>query len=278
MTWTFTDDVEAFLDVAGASLAARPAENTLLLTVTATLRRSGPHAYGDAAPLLGWWRGPDGEVEGTLVHTPPYPPLLGTVAPEALVPLTAALPLTSVNADRPTAEALAAGWPGHRVEREQRLYRLGELIPPSPAPEGAPRTATTADRALLLAWHLAFAEEIGEPGTHAERLVDERTASGGLTLWEAGDAPVSMAGISPRVAGTVRVSTVYTPPEYRGHGYAAAVTAEISRAAREAGAAETLLFTDLANPTSNGVYQRIGFRPVSDRLLISAQDTGAEER
>ncbi|MEV7236649.1 GNAT family N-acetyltransferase [Streptomyces sp. NPDC051020] len=278
MTWTFTDDVEAFLDVAGASLAARPAENTLVLTVTATLRRSGPHAYGDAAPLLGWWRGPDGEVAGTLVQTPPYPPLLGTVAPEALAPLTAALPLTSVNADRPTAEALAAGWPGHRVEQEQRLYRLGELIPPSPAPEGAPRTATTADRELLLAWHLAFAEEVGEPGTHAERLVDERTASGGLTLWEVGDVPVSMAGVSPRVAGTVRVTTVYTPPEYRGHGYAAAVTADVSRAAREAGAAEILLFTDLANPTSNGVYQRIGFRPVSDRLLISAQDAGAEER
>ncbi|MFE7241033.1 GNAT family N-acetyltransferase [Streptomyces sp. NPDC057580] len=278
MTWTFTDDVEAFLDVAGASLAARPAENTLVLTVTATLRSSGPHAYGDAAPLLGWWRGADGEVAGTLVQTPPYPPLLGTVAPEALVPLTAALPLTSVNADRPTAETLAASWPGHRVEQEQRLYRLGELIPPSPAPEGAPRTATTADRALLLAWHLAFAEEIGEPGTHAERLVDERTASGGLTLWEAGDVPVSMAGVSPRVAGTVRVATVYTPPEYRGHGYAAAVTAEVSRAAREAGAAEILLFTDLANPTSNGVYQRIGFRPLSDRLLISAQGTGAEER
>ncbi|MEU0830273.1 GNAT family N-acetyltransferase [Streptomyces sp. NPDC005969] len=278
MTWTFTDDVEAFLEVAGASLAARPAENTLVLTVTATLRRSGPHAYGDAAPLLGWWRGPDGEVAGTLVQTPPYPPLLGTVAPEALAPLTAALPLTSVNADRPTAEALASGWPGHRVEQEQRLYRLGELIPPSPAPEGAPRTATTADRELLLAWHLAFAEEVGEPGTHAERLVDERTASGGLTLWEAGDVPVSMAGVSPRVAGTVRVTTVYTPPEYRGHGYAAAVTADAGRAAREAGADEILLFTDLANPTSNGVYQRIGFRPVSDRLLISAQGNGVEER
>ncbi|MFG2561541.1 GNAT family N-acetyltransferase [Streptomyces sp. NPDC048496] len=277
MTWTFTDDVEAFLDVAGASLAARPAENTLVLTVTATLRSSGPHAYGDAAPLLGWWRGADGEVAGTVVQTPPYPPLLGTVAPEALVPLTAALPLTSVNADRPTAEALAACWPGHRVEQEQRLYRLGELIPPPPAPEGTPRTATTADRELLLAWHLAFAEETGQLSTHAERLVDERTVSGRLTLWEAGDVPVSMAGVSPRIAGTVRVTTVYTPPEYRGHGYAAAVTADAGGAAREAGAAEILLFTDLANPTSNGVYQRIGFRPVSDRLLISAQDTGAKE-
>ncbi|WP_327421541.1 GNAT family N-acetyltransferase [Streptomyces sp. NBC_01527] len=274
MTWTFTDDVDLFLDAAGAWLATRPAENTLVLTITATLRNSGPHAYGDAAPVLGWWRGPDGEVAGTLVQTPPYPPLLGVIAPEALGPLAADFPLTAVNADRTTAEALAAGWPGHRVEGEQRLYRLGELIPPSPAPPGRARSATITDRALLVAWHRAFAADVGQPDTHAERMVDERTASGDLTLWETVGVPVSMAGVSPRVAGAVRVTAVYTPREHRGHGYAAAVTAEVSRAAREAGAQEVLLFTDLANPTSNGVYRRIGYEALSDRLLISREPRG----
>ncbi|MGW2179632.1 GNAT family N-acetyltransferase [Streptomyces sp. NPDC001732] len=272
MTWTFTDDVDVFLDAAGASLSARPAENTLILTVTATLRHTGPHAYGDTAPLLGWWRGADGEVAGTLVQTPPHPPLLGSVAPEAVGPLAAALPLTRINADRTTAEALAATWPGHRVDQEQRLHRLGTLVPPSPAPPGRPRTAVAADRELLVRWHLAFADETGQSGARVERLVDERTASGGLTLWEDGGAPVSMAGVSSQIAGTVRVAAVYTPPEHRGRGYAAAVTAEISRTAREAGAQEVLLFTDLANPTSNGVYRRIGYRAVSDRLLISAEE------
>ncbi len=85
MTWTFTDDVGVFLDAAGPSPAARPVENTLLLTVTATLARHGPHAYGEAAPVLGWWRGPDGEVGGTLVRTPPHPAVLGTVAPRRSV-------------------------------------------------------------------------------------------------------------------------------------------------------------------------------------------------
>ncbi|MFJ9679440.1 GNAT family N-acetyltransferase [Streptomyces sp. NPDC101194] len=270
MTWTFTEDVDVFLAAAGASLAARPVENTLVLTVTATLRRDGPHAYGDRAPLLGWWRGADGEVAGTLVRTPPHPPLLGTVAPEAVGPLAAALPLTRINADRAAAEALAADWPGHRVDQEQRLYRLGTLVPPSPAPSGRPRTAVAADRELLLRWHHAFADEVGQSGGRVERMVDGRTASGGLTLWEDGGVPVSMAGVSPRIAGTVRIAPVYTPAEHRGRGYAAAVTADISRAAREADAQEVLLFTDLANPTSNGVYRRIGYRPVSDRLLITA--------
>ncbi|WP_335939237.1 GNAT family N-acetyltransferase [Streptomyces sp. PTD5-9] len=278
MPWTFTHDVDVFLDAAGESLAARPAENTLILTVTAVLRRDGPHAYGSGTPSLGWWRGADGQVAGTLVRTPPHPPVLGSVAPEAVAPLAAALARAdavpaSVNADRDTAEALAAVlWPGHRVLQEQRLYRLGTLTPPDPAPSGRARAATPADRDLLVRRHRAFAEQTGQPGARVERLVDERTASGGLTLWEDGGVPVSMAGVSSRIAGMVRITAVYTPPEHRRHGYAAAVTAEASRAAREAGASEVLLFTDLANPTSNGVYRRIGYRPVSDRLLISAEE------
>ncbi|MFI6122076.1 GNAT family N-acetyltransferase [Streptomyces sp. NPDC051064] len=271
MPWTFTDDVDAFLAAAGASLAARPAENTLLLTITATLRVSGPHAYGTEPPVLGWWRGADGEVAGALVCTPPFRPILGTVDPEALGPLADALPLPGVDADRDTARALAAHWPRHRVDEEHRLYRLGTLVPPSPAPAGRPRTATTADRALLVDWLRAFCEETGQSGDRAERIVDERTAHGGLTLWEAGGEPVSVAGVSRMIAGTVRVANVYTPPGLRGLGYAAAVTAAVSRAARDAGAREVLLFTDLANPTSNGVYRRIGYEAVGDRLLITAE-------
>ncbi len=73
-----------------------------------------------------------------------------------------------------------------------------------------------------------------------------------------------MAGATPETAGQVRIAPVYTPAALRGRGYAGAATAEVSRAAREAGVAEVLLFTDLANPTSNGLYRRIGYRPVAD--------------
>ncbi|MFF4248834.1 GNAT family N-acetyltransferase [Streptomyces sp. NPDC001822] len=271
MTWTFTDDVGVFLDAAGASLAARPAANTLVLTITATLRDQGPHAYGSGVPLLGWWRGPDGVVDGALVRTPPFLPVLGTAAPEAVAALPGALPLPGINADRDTARLLAARWPRHHVDKEHRLYRLGTPVPPSPAPAGAPRTATAADRALLVEWLGAFGEETGQPGDQAARIVDAATARGGMTLWEAGGVPVSLAGVSHNVAGTVRVSYVYTPPEHRGNGFAAAVTADVGRAARERGVREVLLFTDLANPTSNGLYRRIGYEAVSDRLLITAE-------
>ncbi|MER7727746.1 GNAT family N-acetyltransferase [Streptomyces sp. NPDC096323] len=277
MTWTFTDDVDVFLDAAGPWLTSRPTENTVVLTVTAALRRHGPHSFGDHDPVLGWWRGADGEVAGTLIHTPPHPASLNGLAPEAVAPLMAARRLTRVNADRATAGAVAAHWPGHRVIEENRLYRLGELVPPSPAPGGRARAATAADRDMLLRWYAAFAVDIGSPAGRVERharAVDERTAEGRLTLWEHDGVPVSMAGISLRIAGTARVAPVYTPPEHRGRGYAAAVTAEVSRAARSAGADEVVLFADLANPTSNGVYTRIGYRPVSDRLVVSAEGAG----
>ena len=58
------------------------------------------------------------------------------------------------------------------------------------------------------------------------------------------------------------------PTHRRGHGYGSAVTAAAAAWVLR-GADEVVLFTDLANPVSNVVYQRIGFRPVSDSARIS---------
>ncbi|MFI5805928.1 GNAT family N-acetyltransferase [Streptomyces sp. NPDC051561] len=273
MTWTFSEDLDTYRDAAESTVAARPAENTQLLTVTATLHRRGLRTFGDHAPLFGWWRGTDGAVQGAAMWTPPHPLLLGTVPAEALAPLARACEkygVTAVNADRGAAEALAAEWPSSRTGMEQRLYRLGELIPPEPAPPGRARTATVTDRDLLIEWFDAFGRDTGLPATRVGAAVDDRIAHGGLTLWlDTAGVPVSMAGVSRAVAGSVRVAPVYTPPGLRGRGYAAAVTAAVSAAARAAGVPEVLLFTDLANPTSNALYQRIGYRPLTDRVVIT---------
>lgn len=126
-----------------------------------------------------------------------------------------------------------------------------------------------------MCWYVEFDEAIGggggvtlDPGEWA----DARIAYGGVTLWETPDGrPVSMAGVTAKVADQIRVAPVYTPADLRARGYAGAVTAEVSRAARAAGAREVLLFTDLANPTSNALYRRIGYRPVAD---FAAYDFG----
>jgi predicted GNAT family acetyltransferase len=90
-----------------------------------------------------------------------------------------------------------------------------------------------------------------------------------MIVWENPDGElVGLASGNRMVAGMVRIGPVYTPPEHRGRGIGAAVTGALSQAALDAGAQDVLLFTDLANPTSNGIYQRLGYVPVEDRVSL----------
>ncbi len=175
------------------------------------------------------------------------------------------------------AEAFAATWragtPGGQATetRRLRLYRLGELAWPDPAPDGAPRVAADSDAPLLADWFAAFADEVHDTdaGEDQAAAVRDKLSHGGVLVWEAGGRTAAFAGVTRQVVKMVRVGPVYTPPELRGRGYASAVTAEVSRRAREAGAEEVLLYTDLANPTSNSIYQRIGYRAVEDRVVLA---------
>jgi GNAT superfamily N-acetyltransferase len=181
----------------------------------------------------------------------------------------------AVNAGQEAAEAFAAAWRERTrvsvaVYRRMRLFRLGELLPPRPGPEGTARLATESDQDLLAGWFGAFAGEVGDPpGGDQHAAVAERLGYGGITVWQAGGVPVSVAGRTRVVAGMVRLGPVYTPPELRGHGYAGAATAAVSQAALDVGVREVVLYTDLANPTSNALYQRLGYRPVEDRVVLS---------
>ena len=75
--------------------------------------------------------------------------------------------------------------------------------------------------------------------------------------------------------GFAWVGPVYTPPGKRRRGYAGAVTVAVSQLALDRGGEQVVLFTDLANPTSNALYQRIGYRPVEDRLVLSFESTAS---
>jgi GNAT superfamily N-acetyltransferase len=298
MGWQTTSDVAEFLGAAGPFLRADRVRNTVLLTVTETIRENpaiyhgGPAAAPPAAPaaapvvdithglpLFGWWTA-EATVRGAFLHTPPFPVLLTAVPPKAAASLAtetlAGRPLGGVNGDPEAAEAFAAAWrdvTGGRVaeHRRNRLYRLAGLTWPDPLPDGAPRLADDGDMTLLTDWFGAFAREVNDFARDADptAAVRERLSYRGITVWEADGKPVSLAGVTRQVAGMTRVGPVYTPPEHRGYGYASAVTAAASERARAAGADEVLLFTDLDNPVSNSIYQRIGYRPVEDRAVLS---------
>jgi hypothetical protein len=85
----------------------------------------------------------------------------------------------------------------------------------------------------------------------------------GVALW-IDEEPVSFAGYGGRTPNGIRVGPVYTPPELRRRGYASALTADLTKMLLDGGRTFCFLFTDLANPTSNSIYQRIGYEPVSD--------------
>jgi len=255
------------------------------------------------SPLYGWWtpdlapaagtagqvgqagaagmagaEGPDA-VRGAFLHTPPFPVVLSGMPAQAAAELAAKTlagrPISGVTAHADAAAAFSAAWAEHtggtvKPHLRSRLYRLAEIAGPDPLPDGAPRVAGDGDAALLTDWFEAFSVEVHEMAVpdHAAA-VRERLSYGGLTLWEVRGEPVCVVGLTRQVAGMVRVGPVYTPPRQRGRGYASAATAEVSRSALAAGAQEVLLYTDLENPVSNSIYQRIGYREVEDRVVLA---------
>ncbi|WP_327075590.1 GNAT family N-acetyltransferase (plasmid) [Kitasatospora purpeofusca] len=274
-TWQLGSDTDDFLGRAGVFLHSRPVVHTVLLTLTNALRGRGVTAPGPDAPLFGTLSR-DGEVRAAFARTPQQ----GLVTTPLSAPEVAALvarllddgeSLQGMSGDRESVEALAEAWQqstGAVVvqQRNERLYALDALKAPHPAPAGRARVANSSDRTQLARWAQEYTVAIGEAsdrdfGAWAEA----RLAYGGVMLWENAEGrPVSMAGSSPLIAGQVRIAPVYTPSHLRGHGYASAVTAAVTQAALNIGADNVLLFTDLANPTSNALYQRLGYRPVAD--------------
>jgi hypothetical protein len=284
MGWCTTSDLDEFLAAAGDYLRARPAENTLLLTTAESLRAAGKQPPGS---LFGWWEPRDGEVRGAFLHIPPGPVVLAGLAPEAAAGLAGALArqpgsVRGIDASAEAADAFAAAWrqrtgQAARVHQQSRLYRLAGGVPEYPGPPGFARVATADDRDLLVAWLRAFGSEVGELTGTPEATADDLLSYAGATFWETEDGPVSMVTVTRPVARTVRVNIVYTPPGPRHHGYAAAVTLAVSRAALVDGASEVLLITNLANSVSGTL--RLGYQPIGERVVLRfGPPTGAQPR
>jgi GNAT superfamily N-acetyltransferase len=285
MPWTLTHSLDPFTGTVGELLRSDPVRHTVPLTLLATLGVSGPSAFGDDPPRYGWHTSDGGLVDGAFLQTPPFPVLVAALPAGSAADLITllgeqgGLP-AAANLSSKDEAALSAGWSeaaggSASVVQRQRLFRLDRLAPPDPFPPGAARVADGSDRELLIAWHEAFGREARSAGPgHADRAVDDRLSHGGLTLWEVAGEPVAMAGRTRDVAGVGRVAPVYTPPAQRQRGYGGAVTTAVTQAALDAGAAAVVLFTDLANPTSNALYERLGYRPVEDRVLLSLHQPG----
>ncbi|HET7742036.1 MAG TPA: GNAT family N-acetyltransferase [Mycobacterium sp.] len=267
------DSAAEFAAIAGNLYRRDPIGHTVELSGLAA-----PALPADAVLLTAWV---DGRLAGAAVQTPPHPLMCGGLSAPTVEPAVTLLArthseLSAVRGPNATAEAFASAWQRHtgaepEVRTGERLHRLGDLVPPT-AVAGEARPHRPDDVELLADWTARFFVEafgsVAAPPVHRAFLDGLLQAGVRFVLWTQRRRPVSMAMIRPPVAGVSRIGPVYTPEDERGHGYGSAVTAAASRTATAMGADEVVLFTDIANPVPNAIYRRIGFRPVSDWLVI----------
>jgi len=135
-----------------------------------------------------------------------------------------------------------------------------------PAATGSWREARADDLDWLIAQVLEFVAESGVPDTEARvrSVVPRRLAAGRYRIWEDDGERVALAGYTECGADAERVGPVWTAVPRRGRGYATALVAALSRERLAAGTRQLFLVTDVANPTSNAIYARIGYRPLHD--------------
>lgn len=263
-------DAGDFLARAEPLLLADEARHNLILGLAGTIRDT-PDLYPERHM---WLVADGGRPVAAALRTPPFNLILAQPeSQEALATLADAVAgqeLPGVVGATPEVEAFADLWTARTgttatVGMRQGVYALEHVEPLPPAP-GEPRIATMDDRDLVLRWWIAFGEEVLDEDTPgrdlAEVSVDHKLSSedAGMLLWEDEGEVVSLAGWGGLTPNGIRVGPVYTPPELRGRGYATAATAELSRRLLTDGHQFCFLYTDLANPTSNAIYERIGYR------------------
>ncbi len=213
---------------------------------------------------------PDGRALAVRSDTP-YPVLLdgpwGVHGLELVDQLRALPGLAGISGPAGQVTALLPELPPVLDRTELRLFRLTTLVAPT-AVTGFPRRAGDQDQEVLEAWVTAFRAEAGGFGEAPRHAVERAISSGSAWLWcDPPGTAVSTAWRRAAVAGSARIGPVYTPVEYRGHGYGSALTAAATQDVLDDGAVP-VLFTDLANATSNHIYEVLGYERVEDRVEL----------
>lgn len=271
MRFVLTRDAHEFRDRTARLLAARVECNILATILMGLLDRPRE----DPRPLFAYGVAePGGEVAFAALRTPPWPLLTSPLehgSADELVELwlRADPDVARVSGVPSTARAIGDAWARQTGGTTRRAMREAMHVledvrdPPRPA-RGTLRPPHGHERDLLVGWMEEFVLETGLPGAgQGAAMIDAYLRRGTLFAWDDG-GPVSMIGIHPEVAGVVRIGPVYTPPAHRRRGYAGTAVAAASRRALAAGARRCMLFTDLANPTSNKIYAEVGYRLTGD--------------
>lgn len=226
-----------------------------------------------------------GEPQLILMRTPPYPALFSfepNFIDEEIVDLVigdllndSGDELTGMTGNKALVSRMTESWQlatGKQavLKMAMRIYKLEQVNPISGVP-GSMRSTNDKDESLLLEWYGNFHRDAlqEEPDSdqvkkQVERYLNADPVLRGMMIWEVGGKPVSMSGYTGPTPHGIRIGAVYTPPEIRRQGYASACVAELSQHLLNQGFRFCFLFTDLLNPTSNHIYQQVGYNPVND--------------
>lgn len=264
----FSEDPGFVLRTADEFLSSEPVLHNLILSILhSRVAQGDPGRY---------WIAFLGEKSvGVVVQSPlDYPATLTPMESRAVLAMVDAIAggcvtLPGVNGDAATAASFAGQWSDRcksaatpfQGTRLYELLDLGEV----PRTEGQLRQASPSDRSLMIRWTRAFQNEIGESANDTELRVDRGLAAGQLWVWDQNGETTSMAVGREPAQRVVRLSGVYTPPEWRKHGYATACVHALSKHFR-VGGYRCILYTDLGNPTSNSIYRRIGYRAIAEAV------------
>ena len=264
-------DVAQFAPRARPLIAADPLSTSILAGMLARAV-DGTHRVRDAVWILVV---EDERLIGVAMHTPPNHPFVprlpaGAAAAIAEHLLRVRRPFTGVVGEMHAVKEFADTWAAHTggsssVVMSMRMYRLGVLQGPTDVP-GSARCAAPADLDVVANWFARFHAESApdSPSDDHVQMARRRVDRQDVWLWTDAGRPVSLAVGSAPAAGVSRIAPVYTPPEFRRRGYGAAITARATQACLDSGAEDVVLYTDLANPASNSIYQKIGYRPDHD--------------
>lgn len=279
-------DAASFRERTMAFLMEAEAEHNVILGITDRILRRGTNAYDSI--FLAHVETEGGEVLAAVMRTAPHGAMLSKVKDQvALPPLCEALAaaydtLPAVQGAAADADLFAQLWQqhsgqAHHLKMEQGVYVLTEVKQPQNV-KGECRRMTRTEFERVVDWRVGFTEGVAlgtEERSAAEQYVEARMNEAptlAIYLWWDGGEPVSMAAGTRHTPNGGIVSLVYTPPEKRRNGYASAITAAVSQVLLDNGRTFCCLHTDLSNPTSNKIYQAIGYEPISNQRLIEFEN------
>lgn len=275
-TVTFFDDPHFYYEQAHHLWEAAETRNNLILGLALNLQ-SDLHAYGEAMPLMALVKDESGKMGASALMTPPFAlvvqseplnkPALEALA-DALIGSDWHLP--GVNGVDAVSDCFAEIWQdktGHLARRimNTRAYELRQVLPID-YPAGSMKVAEESDAQIAAEMHNAMIKEVllGPRKLFTAQSKLDTIQKKYVFFWvDEGEVVSITVATRPQLKG-ICVSGVYTPPAFRRKGYARALVAEVSKELLSRGYELINLFTDLSNPTSNKIYQEVGYRPVCD--------------